>query len=73
MRVLQADVAAEPRAGSGVKLRIKSQTGEEFGIELSAAKAIEFRNAVESATKSTVQSAPQPEPTTTKPHSKSRS
>jgi hypothetical protein len=37
--MLQADVAAEPRAGGGVKLRIKAKTGEEFGVDLDRAKA----------------------------------
>jgi hypothetical protein len=48
------DVAVRPRAGGGIRLRVTTPAGDTLEIEMSAARATEFRNAVESATKSTV-------------------
>jgi hypothetical protein len=46
LRLLQADVAVEHRADGGVRLRIKTVTGEELGVELSPEKAAAHRGAL---------------------------
>lgn len=75
MRVLDTDVVdAQPFANNGCLLRIKTRSGEEFGIELSSLAAVSLGQSITAALQPKVEVSsqpkepePEPEPPAKKP------